>query len=184
MKPFILPFYLSIVLINATFAQGKFEWNETKKLTLEDFKGAPPDPSTEQTMFVNFGQDLDLKKSKINHLKTFNAQVTNYFSQDSSWIDRTDPSRLRYAITHFDINEWMTREIRKRLNENRELVLRGEHQAILDEVTKAFEKIKLTYDNESNYGNNPIGQMNWETRISEQLVALADYCKTCEPKGN
>lgn len=184
MKPFILPFYLSIVLINATFAQGKFEWNETKKLTLEDFKGAPPDPSTEQNLIVNFGQDLDLDKTKIDHLKTFNAQVTNYFSQDSSWIDRTDQSRLRYVITHFDINEWMTREIRKGLNENRELVLRGEHQTILDEVTKAFEKIKLAYDNESNYGNNPIGQMNWETRISEQLVALADYCKTCEPKGN
>ena len=47
MKPFILPFYLSIVLVQLAFAQGKLEWSETKKLTLEDFKGAPPDPSTE-----------------------------------------------------------------------------------------------------------------------------------------
>jgi hypothetical protein len=183
MKPFILIFCSSIILHPVTFAQGKLEWSETKRLTIADFKGSPPDPSTEQTLVVSFGQDLDLDKTKINPLKTFNAQVTNYFSQDSSWIDRTDQSRLRYVITHFDINEWMTREIRKRLNENRELVLRGEHQTILDEINNEFEKIKLAYDNESNYGNNPIGQMNWETRISEQLIALADYCKTCEPKG-
>lgn len=184
MKQLILTFYLLTILTPIAFAQGKLEWSETKKLTLEDFKGAPPDPSTEQTMFVNLGQDLDLNKEKINHLKTFNAQVTNYFSQDSSWIDRTDPARLRYVITHFDLNEWMVRALRKRLNENRELVLRGEHQAILDEVNVEFEKLKLAYDNESNYGNNPIGQMNWEKRISEQLAALADYCKTCEQKKN
>ncbi|MBX2969031.1 MAG: hypothetical protein KF803_06650 [Cyclobacteriaceae bacterium] len=179
MKPFILTFYLSIALVQLTFAQGKLEWSETKKLTINDFKGTPPDPSTAQSLFVNFSQDVNVNKDKITHLKTFNAQVTNYFSQDSSWIDQTDPSRLRYVITHFDMNEWMVRALRKRLNENRELVLRGAHQAILDEVTNAFEKIKLAYDNESNYGNNPIGQMNWETRINEQLAALADYCKTC-----
>jgi hypothetical protein len=184
MKPFILTCYLSIALVQLSFAQGMLEWSETKKLTINDFKGTPPDPSTEQNLLVNFGQDVNLDKSKISHLKTFNAQVTNYFSQDSSWIDRTDPSRLRYVITHFDINEWMTREIRKRLNENRELVLRGEHQAILDEVNSEFEKIKLAYDNESNYGNNPIGQMNWEKGINEQLTALADYCKMCELKKN
>jgi hypothetical protein len=183
MKPFILTICLSL-LITGTFAQGMLEWSETKKLTTNDFKGTPPNPSTAQGLFVNFSQDVNLDKSKISHLKTFNAQVTNYFSQDSSWIDQSDPSRLRYVITHFDINEWMIRALRKRLNENRDLVLRGEHQSILDEVNVEFEKIKLAYDNESNYGNNPIGQMNWETRISEQLAVLADYCKICEPKKN
>lgn len=183
MNQLMLTLYLLTILTPIASAQGKLEWSETKKLTIADFKGSPSDPSTEQTLVVSFGQDLNLEKSKISSLKTFNAQVTNYFSQDSSWIDRTDQSRLRYVITHFDINEWMARALRKRLNENRELVLRGEHQTILDEINNEFEKIKLAYDNESNYGNNPIGQMNWETRINEQLIALADYCKTCEPKG-
>ncbi|MBL7844081.1 MAG: hypothetical protein JNK44_09475 [Cyclobacteriaceae bacterium] len=183
MNQLMLTLYLLTIFTPIASAQGKLEWSETKKLTIADFKGSPSDPSTEQTLVVSFGQDLNLEKSKISSLKTFNAQVTNYFSQDSSWIDRTDQSRLRYVITHFDINEWMARALRKRLNENRELVLRGEHQTILDEINNEFEKIKLAYDNESNYGNNPIGQMNWETRINEQLIALADYCKTCEPKG-
>lgn len=75
----------------------------------------------------------------------------------------------------------MARELRKRLNENRKLVLAGEYQSIQEDVSKEFEKIRQDYDNESNYGNNAIGQMNWETRITERIHSLGDFCKTCEP---
>lgn len=78
----------------------------------------------------------------------------------------------------------MTRELRKRFNENRKLVLAGQYQSIQEEVRKEFEKIRQDYDNDSNYGNNAIGQINWETRISESIHSLGDYCKTCEPGKN
>ncbi len=164
--------------------QDRLEWSQTRKLTVNDFKGTPPDPSTGQSLIANFGLEINLKKEEIENLKTFNRQVTNLFSPNNSWINWTDESRLRYAITLFDLNEWMTRELRKRFNENRKLVLAGQYQSIQEEVRKEFEKIRQDYDNDSNYGNNAIGQINWETRIIERIHSLGDYCKTCEPEKN
>ena len=176
--------FLITILTSLTLSaagQGRLEWSQTRKLTVNDFKGTPPNPSTGQSLIANFGLEINLKKEEIENLKTFNRQVTNLFSPNNSWIDWTDKTRLRYAITLFDLNEWMTRELRKRFNENRKIVLAGQYQSIQEKVRKEFEKIRQDYDNDSNYGNNAIGQINWETRISERIHSLGDYCKTCEP---
>src|SRR5262249_33790850 len=110
-------------------------------------------------------------KTELENLKTFNRQVTNLFSPTNSWIDWTEKSRLRYAITLFDLNEWKARELRKRLNENKKLVLSGHYQTIEQSVSQEFQKLQQEYDNESDFGNNLIGQMNWETRINERLIS-------------
>ncbi|MBL7875659.1 MAG: hypothetical protein JNL53_08340 [Cyclobacteriaceae bacterium] len=162
--------------------QHKLEWSETKKLSVNDFRGTPPDPSTGQSLIINFGIEVNLKKEEIQNLQAFNKQVLNFFSPSNSWIDWTDNSRLRYAVTLFDLQEWMARELRKRLNENRNVVLSGQHQSIQEEVRKEFDKIRKDYDTDSNFGNYALGQINWETRINERLNALGDYCKTCGPK--
>ena len=179
------PILILAILTSMTLVangQDKLEWMEARKLTINDFKGTPPDPLKGQSLIVNFGLETNLKTGEVENLTTFNKQVTNLFSPDNSWIDWTDQSRLRYAITLFDLNEWMARELRKRLKENRKRVLAGQQQSIQDEVTKEFEKIRQDYDNDSNYGNYAIGQLNWETRINERIHALGEYCKTCEPK--
>lgn len=166
----------------ASWAQDKFEWSEHRKLTTNDFKAPPPDPSTKQSLIAAFGLEVNLKKEGIQNLKTFNRQVVNLFSPNHSWIDWRDASRLRYANTLFDLNEWMCRELRKRLNENRTLVLSGQFESIQEGVRKEFEKIRQNYDTDSDFGNNPLGQINWETRINERLTALGDFCKTCQSK--
>lgn len=171
-------------LIFTTTAQDKLEWSETRKLTVNDFKATPPDQSTGQSLIANFGLEINLKKQEIENLKSFNRQVTNLFSPQNSWIDWTDKSRLRYAITLFDLNEWMARELRKRLNENRKLVLAGQYESIQEEVRKEFEKIRQDYDHASNYGNYAMGQLNWEKKINERIFSLGEYCKTCEPGKN
>jgi hypothetical protein len=163
-----------------TEGQNKFEWNENIKLTVNDFLGESPGPG--QTLSISFGTETDLKKEEVQSMTSFNKQVTHYFDRDNSWIDWTDTSRLRYAITLFDLREWMMREYRKRLWENREMVLAGEYAKILEEVRKEFEKIAMDYDVDSESGNNLLVQANWETKVAERLISLSDYCKTCEPK--
>lgn len=182
MRYLILTFCLWAGVIHTATGQNKIEWSENKKLTINDFKGPPPNPSTGQSLILTFGQEISLDTAEIKGLSTFNAQITNYFSQDSSWIDPTDHSELRYAITQFDVNEWMARELRKRLNDNWELVIKGEYQSIVGEVVKEFDKIRLDYNNETNYGENPMGQISWETKINERLMALSAFCKTCKPQ--
>lgn len=165
-----------------SYAQDDIEWSETRKLTVNDFKGSRPENSPGQTLAVSFGMEVKLNKSNTQQLTSFNGQVVNLFSAAHSWIDWTEKSRLRYAITLFDLNEWTARELRKRLNNNRQRVLAGQHAAIQDEVRKEFEAIRQQYDSESNFGNNPAGQLNWERRIAENLAELSEYCKHCVSK--
>ncbi|MFZ5999145.1 MAG: hypothetical protein ACOYW3_01445 [Bacteroidota bacterium] len=181
----MINFILLIVFSSFTllgFAQDDIEWSETRKLTVNDFKGSRPEDSPGQTLAVSFGMEVKLNKSTVQQLTSFNGQVANLFSAAHSWIDWTDQSRLRYAITLFDLNEWTARELRKRLNNNRQKVLAGQHAAIQDEVRKEFEAIRQQYDSESNFGNDPAGQLNWERRIAENLAELSEYCKLCGGK--
>ena len=129
--------------------QDKLEWTEKRKLEMNDFRGTPPDPSTNQTLIARFGLEMNLRKSDIERLTTLNGQVANIFSSVDSWIDWREQSRLRYARTLFDLNEWKARELRKRLNENRKRVLEGDYQTIEEEVRKEFDKIIRDYENES-----------------------------------
>ncbi|MBK7650015.1 MAG: hypothetical protein IPJ20_03630 [Flammeovirgaceae bacterium] len=164
MRHLILIYALLTSLTLRTIGQDKLEWSETRRLTVNDFKATPPDPAAGQSLIANFGLETNLKKEEIKDLKTFNQQVINLFSPNNSWIDWSDKSRLRYAITLFDLNEWMARELRKKLNENRDLVLSGQYQSLQEEVRKEFEKLRQKYDNDSNFGNNP----NWANQLGNK----------------
>ena len=180
MKETFLVLTLLTTLIFTTKGQDRIEWNQKKRLTVNDFKGTPPDPSTHQSLIAKKGVETNLEGPHIKNLKTFNGQVSNYFYPNDSWVLWTEKSRLTYFLTLFDIDEWMARELRKRFNENREQVLLGDHKRILNEVQSEFVRIREQYDGETEYGSNLVGQMKWESKIMERLSSLSAYCKTCE----
>lgn len=179
MKQVILAFGMVVSFFTQVLAQDKLEWSESRKLTVNDFKGPAPDPAKKQSLIVNFGLETNLSEAEIRNSKTLNRLVTNVFSASDSWIDWTDKSRLLYANTLFDLGEWRARELRKRLQENRKSLVPVEHGKIVEAVNREFLKIQQDFNSESDSGNNPIGQLKWETRIHESLQTLADYCKGC-----
>ncbi|MFM7854547.1 MAG: hypothetical protein ACKO96_22135, partial [Flammeovirgaceae bacterium] len=61
-------------------------------------------------------------------------------------------------------------------------ILKGEYETIRTAVESEFKAIREQYDAETEYGDNAVGQMNWERKISDQLLWYSDYCKICEPK--
>ena len=182
MKKYIWTLTLLTTQILTTIAQDRIEWDANKKLTVNDFKRTPPDPSTKQSLIAKKGIESNFNKDEVKNLKSFNGQITNYFYPNDSWILWTDASRLRYFQTCFDIDEWMARTLRKRCNDNRELILKGEYEKIRTAVESEFKAIREQYDAETEYGEDAVGQMNWERKISDQLLWYSDYCKTCEPK--
>jgi hypothetical protein len=76
--------------------------------------------------------------------------------------------------------EWASREFRKRLNENRELVLAGKVKEISNELNREFTLIFEAYDAETKLATNLLEQMKWESHISQQLLSLSAYCKSCD----
>ena len=179
MRNLIFIIFLLTTLTFTAQGQERLEWNAKRKLTINDFKGTRSDPQDKQTLKAGFGMETNLKGQEIKNLDTFNGQVTNFFLPNESWIDWREGSRLRYAITLFDLNEWKARELRKRLNENRKIVLAGNYEDIRKKVEEEFQKIHQDYDSETDSGDNIVGQLRWESRITEQLSMLSDYCKTC-----
>jgi len=181
---FIVWLFLVLIFLASALcvsAQGRLEWSENARLTVNDFKGPAPDPSSRQSLVLGIGVEINLNVNEVKELPTFNDRLSNMFLPDKSWIDWRDESRLRYAITLFDLNEWMTREMRKQFMENRKQVLAGQQESIAQGVRLEFARTRQEYDNESSYGNNAEGQLRWEMRIKERLAALGEYCKACKP---
>lgn len=155
------------------------EWSASRKLTFEDFKKVPENPYTVETVILNLGINSTLDSVKLPALKTFNGQVITVFYPTFSWIDKSNTTGLQYSNTVFDIYEWISREFRKRLNENRELVLAGKVKEISEELNREFTLILEAYDAETKSASNLLEQMKWESHISQQLISLSAYCKSC-----
>lgn len=181
MKSFIISILLTIP--GLTWGQEKIEWTASRKITLSDFKGPAPDPSTKQSLIARTGIESRLTGPEVKKLKNFNPQITNYFFPGDSWIRASDPSRLPYFQALFDMNEWMARELRKKCKENRNMVLANQYEVIYAQVTAEFAKIREQYDQETDYGDNKQKQLEWEKKIQERLTDLSDFCKQCGKKN-
>jgi hypothetical protein len=158
-------FWTIAILVTLTFstrAQDKIEWDAKRRLTVNDFKKSPPDPSTKQSLIARSGVEVNLNREEIKKLKTFNNQIGNYFYPNDSWILLTDPSMLRYIQTCFDIDEWKARTLRKRYNENSELILSSDGEKIRKEVEAEFKMIREQYDSQTEYADNALQQLSWE----------------------
>ncbi len=180
----IIQYCLACFLLSAiaAHAQEKIEWSASNKITLNDFKGSAPDPSTKQSLIARTGVESRLTGPDIKTMKNFNKQITTYFFPADSWILQSDKSRLTYFLTLFDLNEWMARELRKQCKENRKQVIAGQFDIIYFKVNNEFAGIREQYDQETDYGSNKATQQQWETKIHERLSSLSDFCKLCGSK--
>jgi hypothetical protein len=175
-------FFVFVLCASQTLAQEKIEWSASHRITLSDFKGHPPDASVKQSLKSRTGIESKMTGREIKEIKNFNARITAYFFPADSWIMTSDPSRLTYFLTLFDMDEWMARELRKRSRENRKLVYAGGYEMIYAEVNNEFAKIRDQYGQETNYGTDHEKQQEWEAKIHERLSDLSDYCKSCGSK--
>jgi hypothetical protein len=174
-----LPAWILCWLSLSSLAQEDIEWTDERELTVNDFKAPVPYPIPKGGANVHFGMHISLSDDEVRLLKNFNGRVTNVFSPANSWIDWRDDSRLRYVNTLFDLNEWMTRELRKQFNTHREEVLAGKFQNIHDRVRMEFEKIRASYEKETRGGTDAAQQLAWEVRINDELSIRKNFCKAC-----
>jgi hypothetical protein len=168
---------------SAATAQDKLEWTDNYKLTLDDFLANPPSTGTIQTVQGHTFIEYKFSNYELLGSKNFNKNVTCYFLKTASWIDKGENTGklLGYAQAVFDMNEWMARELRKRFRENKKLLLAGKQNEIYEKLAAEFANIQSRYSKETEYGSIQSTQMEWETKIEDELTKLADYCKTCKP---
>lgn len=180
----IIPLIM-IAFASTAQAQDVLEWSDKRKLTFADFRKTPDKSVSSEQIFLRFGVNSELDSASLPLMRTFNSRIETSFYPTDSWISDSNHTALQYANTLFDIYEWASRTFRKRLNENTGPLTSEQVKQISTELNADFTTIFEAYDSESQYGTNLLEQMKWESRISQELLALSAYCKSCsEPKIN
>lgn len=174
-----------IAFASAVQAQDVLEWSDKRKLTFADFRKTPDLQLGSEQIILRYGVNSELDSAALPFLKVFNSQITALFYPNDSWIDSQNKTGLQYCNTIFNIHEWACRTFRKRLSESSGHVTPARVKEINSQVEHEFNTIMEAYDNESQYGANLLEQMKWESRITQELLSLSAYCKSCsEPKIN
>lgn len=153
-------------------------WNDTRKLTWEDFK-ASPNPNSDAVALtasgITFGYSV---KTSGKRIIDFSTSVEAHFYPNKSWYleDKADDYILAHEQLHFDITELYVRKFRAQIerlvvNQNIKIQMNQIHVAI----NKALDKTQKTYDEQTNHSINVEAQEYWENYIKEELKKLEKY---------
>ncbi len=151
----------------------KLAWTPDRKLTWEDFKGAPDagDPHHALTT-ANLALDAKCKNNQ------FVYEVSCVFLADQSWSKNKKSAQLLYhEQLHFDLTEVHARLLRKKL-EKIGTSCEDVQKNLNPTVKAAFAAWKAEqdkFDMLSNHGLDSEVQQAWAADISQRLQELEAY---------
>jgi len=150
------------------------EWSAARKLTWDDFKGAPNPESnnaalTNSSIHVEFGYN---EKGLIYSIKCS-------FNKSLSWGRIKNAYILNHEQGHFDIAEIHARLLNKALKAytfNNKTV--GEDvNRIYNDVIEEHVSFQKQYDLQTNHSLDSAAQRVWDNKIAAELRANEAYAK-------
>ena len=169
---------LSFLFVGTIANEETLSWNESRKLTWDDFKGSPNSNSDAVALTasgITFGYSV---KTTNDRIVGYSASVEAHFYPNKSWYktSKADDYILAHEQLHFDITELYVRKFRQQLerlvvNQNIKTQLNQIHQAI----NKALDKTQKTYDEETNHSINNAAQKYWQEYVHKELEKLDNF---------
>ena len=169
---------LAICFLGSTPNDVSVTWNESAKLTWEDFKGTPNSKSDAVALTasgITFGYSV---KTSGDRIIDFTTTVEAHFYPNKSWYikDKGDAYILAHEQLHFDITELYARKFRAQIeklvvNQNVKEQMKRLHTAI----NKAVNETQQRYDEETNHSMNREMQLKWEMEIQKELQKFRNY---------
>lgn len=154
------------------------EWNETKKLTWQDFKG-PKEANSDAAAVTASGITFSYSVRKTDgQITSFETQAYAHFYPENSWFiaDRCNDHILAHEQLHFDITELHVRKFRYQLAQ---LEVSQHIKAQLNRLHKAINKelsdMQEAYDTESNNSINKEAQTRWNIYVAKRLKKYEAY---------
>ena len=169
---------LAFLLVGSIANEETISWNESRKLTWEDFK-AQPNTEIEAVALtasgITFGYSVKTAGSRIID---FSTSVQVHFYPNKSWYlkEKGNTHILEHEQLHFDITELYARKFREQLgrlvvNQNLKEQINRLHHAINEAVNETQKR----YDSQTNHSINTEMQRQWNSFIKEELEALDKY---------
>jgi hypothetical protein len=166
-KTTIIIIILLICKIQLHSQSNKICWNESRKLTWEDFTVKNTDSSQNFSTITSCGI-----KFKLN-------LVVPYFKKDKSLVllsEKSSLDLLEHEKLHFDIVELFARKMRHEFKISNENNL----EKIYDYNMLILNEFQDRYDNETNYGVRGSEQNCWIEYVKDELKKLDNYKTTID----
>ena len=171
---FIAVFYSSFA---AAQSKDTIYWNANRKLKWEDFKGR-----TDKTTNLLAMTQAGIGYTIACHDGVLDLKIFCYFNVNKSWTkEKIDAEELlRHEQVHFDITEFYTRKLRKRISEVIDPC--GKNIKELDKIYgsnfKECANMQDDYDRESEHSLNDEQQKLWEEKIARELKGLEKFASS------
>jgi hypothetical protein len=169
--------FVKVVLLNkiARPNSDTIYYNVNRKLTWDDFKGAPVMNHFGGAVTASgfaFNADMNMVDSKVN----LNIYIYTFFDKQASWKKPTVNSayHLLHEQHHFDITRLSAAKLCEDYN-NANFTMANYQKllsSIFDKVFKENSDLQNQYDSETNHSINTAGQEEWNNKIDLAVKTL------------
>lgn len=172
-----LVFFTSIYFLSSVLGQSQkrdlVEWNETFKISLEDYKGR----ITDTLNYVNTNCGIYCIPQIIGD--SASITIIAYMDKNKSWIRKkyADSLALTHEQGHFDLTEIYARKFKKRvmsLRLNKRNFTKN-IKLIYDTTWEDLQKQHTAYDKATQGGSVEFAQRTWQNYIRENLTLYTPY---------
>lgn len=152
----------------------EIEWNEKRKLVIDDFKGIVPKGSFNASTATSF---RTLLTTKNGYTQNYTIKATTIFDCKNSYFLRTsnDSINLAHEQIHFDITELYARKFLRRMENEAKTTneAMSKQQNILDDIFIELKFKQEEYYSEVN--SDPTKQLKWNNWIKGELKKTDAY---------
>ncbi|NRA94179.1 MAG: DUF922 domain-containing protein [Psychroserpens sp.] len=148
------------------------EWNASRQLTWEDFRGKPNRQTSAAAVTasgITFSYSV---RTSDDVIVSFDANAEAHFYPDNSWYipERCNDYILKHEQLHFDITElhvriFRYRMLRLRVTQN----VRQELDRLHKQINKELAEMQTAYDEQSDHSRNKDSQAQWNAYVAENL---------------
>ncbi|MDG5492408.1 hypothetical protein [Psychroserpens sp. SPM9] len=154
------------------------QWNENKKLTWADFRGAV-DTTSDAVAVTASGITFSFSVQQSNdRFVSFNAQADAHFYPEKSWYikDKGDDHILAHEQLHFDITELHVRRLRYGISKLKvSQRIREDLRALHEDANMELAKMQNAYDLQSQNSIDKEQQAIWAEFVKEELQKYSAF---------
>ena len=146
-------------------------WDKSRKLTWEDFKGAPENTRAAAVTASGLTYEFSTTK-KNNQVVDIDFTVSSHFYPSKSWYrpEVCDTVILGHEQLHFDITEVYARKFIKLLKAKKfSNNVKNEVKQIYNTINSELNDFQNLYDSETNFSRNREAQLAWELKVKKLL---------------
>jgi hypothetical protein len=164
----------TLLLVASTLQQNNslIDWNASRKLTWEDFKG-PVDAESKNAALTSSSINIEFGYDETG----LEYSIKCSFNKQKSWVRIRNNEVLAHEQGHFDLAELHARKLFKAMKAYKfnAKTVSNDVNKIYDSLMQAHHEAQNQYDNETDYSRNKVKQEEWQKKIADELKGLQAF---------